>query len=63
MTLICRCVPALGTSNRVGVGKISSFLSLKREYHRKAVVDTAEVTINDSYEVTMARIVSDGIVT
>jgi len=44
--LISRGVPPLGASNKGGVGKISSFLSLSVNIS-KTVADTAKVTIND----------------
>jgi len=38
--------PGAGASNKGGVGKISSFLSLRLNIS-KTVADTAKVTIND----------------
>jgi len=44
--LISHSVPLLGASNKGGVGKISSFLSLSLNIS-KTVADKAKVTIND----------------
>jgi len=43
---ILRGSPLAGVSNKVGVGKISSFLSLSVNVS-KTLADTAKVTIND----------------
>ena len=44
-------LPQSGASNKGGVGKISSFLSLSLNIS-KTVADAAKVTINDQQEVT-----------
>jgi len=49
--LISNGIPPLGASNKGGVGKISTFLSLTVNIS-KTVADAAKVTINDYYEVT-----------
>jgi len=43
---ILRVSPRAGVSNKGGVGKISSFLSLSMNIS-KTVADTAKITIND----------------